>query len=152
MNYNGGGGPIYNSGSMTVAAEVATVTGQLESTTAGYAALTANNNVTIQGGNTAVFDVTSVNANGVAVFSVAASTLAGLGQYELNINTVSADVKSIIINVTGTAANSSFSESANFIGSWGSYESTTLWNFSSDFTSISTGTQFDGASWHSMRT
>jgi hypothetical protein len=31
------------------------------------------------------------------------------------------------------------------MGNWGSHESTTLWNFSSDFTSISTDTQSGGA-------
>jgi choice-of-anchor A domain-containing protein len=70
VNYNGGGGPIYdNSPGVTtsVATEIATVTSQLQSATAGYAALTANNTVQING-STAIFNATSVNANGVAVF------------------------------------------------------------------------------------
>jgi choice-of-anchor A domain-containing protein len=137
VNFNGGGSALFNPSQ--VSSDVSTVAGQLQAASAGYAALTANNSVSISG-NTATFNATSVNANGVAVFSVAASALSGLGQYELN--TVAPGVKSIIIDVTGSG---SFSEQANFIGNWSNFESTTLWNFSTGITSITTGAAWDGA-------
>jgi choice-of-anchor A domain-containing protein len=140
VNYNGGAGagPIFDT--TRVSTEVSTISSQLRAVTAAYAGLTANNTVTIQGGNTAVFNASSANANGVAVFSVAASALAGLTQFQLG--NVGAGVNSIIINVSGSGT---FSESANFIGNWGNFESKTLWNFDPSFTAIETGAAWDGA-------
>jgi choice-of-anchor A domain-containing protein len=145
VNYNGGNGagPINSFNGMTASNYVSTVKGQLEAASAGYTALTANNTVTFQGGNTAVFNATAANANGVAVFTVAASSIssgAGIGQYELG--TVASNVTSIVINVTGSGT---FSESANFIGGWSGLESTTMWNFAPTITAINTGAAFDGA-------
>jgi choice-of-anchor A domain-containing protein len=144
VNFNDGG---TGKGSLivdptTVTSDISTVTSQLHAASAAYAALptdTSINTVTF-GSNTATFTAGGANANGVAVFTVSASELASVGQFDLA--SVASGVTSIVINVTGSG---SFSFSGNFIGSFGNFESTTLWNFSTNIDSITTNSAWDGA-------
>jgi choice-of-anchor A domain-containing protein len=79
--------------------------------------------------------------DGVAVFSISASTLTSslVQQYEL----VTGGATSIVINVTGSSA--SFN-AGNFVGNWqnAAVRATTIWNFS-QATSLTIDRNFNGA-------
>jgi choice-of-anchor A domain-containing protein len=146
-NFNGGGGYIYDNSSgagNSIANTISTVIGQLSAANAAFGGLTANNSVTIAN-NTATFNAITTNSQGLAVFSVTTTQLAGWSQIDLH--TVAAGVKGIVIDVTAGANNqTTLTETANFTGNWSSSnDAMTMWNFGTNITSISANTSWQGS-------
>ncbi|MBX3355483.1 MAG: choice-of-anchor A family protein [Phycisphaeraceae bacterium] len=139
LNFNGGGSLILDP---TVSSQIPGIAAQLTATSSALAALTTNSTVVTPGGQpgAAVFNANPVN--GVAVFSVAASSLFSNGlvqQIELNANGAS----SIVVNVTGQNV---LYNSGNFVGAFTSNfaRANVIWNFV-DATDINLQRGFNGA-------
>ncbi|MDX1995470.1 MAG: choice-of-anchor A family protein, partial [bacterium] len=125
---NSGGNAAVDNNLPTKATQIAS---DLASFSSALAGLTANNTATIPNGQPGplIFNVTTVNANGVAVFNVSGANVFNnnkVQQIEIN-NQVGATA--IVINVTGASINWT---DGSKVGSWLTGQTgraQTLWNF-----------------------
>lgn len=139
LNFNGGGHLINDP---SVPSQVPAVAAELNATQSSLAALAANSSVQLPGGQPAAAIFNANPVNGLAVFSVTASTLfsnPNVQQIELNAN----GAQAIVVNVIGTNV---LFNSGNFVGAWQSQfaRANVIWNFV-DASSIDLQRQFNGA-------
>jgi choice-of-anchor A domain-containing protein len=123
INFNGGGTLIPDNHQSD-----GPVTTMLQSASAQLAAQIANNTAQLPSGQPgpARFNVTSVTADGAAIFEVAADQLFNNGVQQIELNPGSASM--VIINVTGSTVNWT---SGNMVGSFTDLQarSRIIWNF-----------------------
>jgi choice-of-anchor A domain-containing protein len=139
LNMNGGGTEIVDP---SVAASVSSFSADLFATSASLAGMATDSSVQVPSGQPGPMRfIATPGLDGVAVFSISASTLTSslVQQYEL----VTGGATSIVINVTGSSA--SFN-AGNFVGNWqnAAVRATTIWNFS-QATSLTIDRNFNGA-------
>ncbi|MCW5755053.1 MAG: choice-of-anchor A family protein [Phycisphaeraceae bacterium] len=139
LNFNGGGTEIVDASVAGIGAARAT---DLVSLSSFYSGLIANSTIQAPNGQPAPLKFfANPDADGVAVFSISASTLASnlVQQIELTAN----GATSIIVNVTGATLN--FNQ-GNFVGAWASQavREITLWNFA-DAADITLDRHWNGA-------
>ncbi len=139
LNMNGGGTEIVDP---SVAASVGSFSADLFATSASLAGMSADSSVQIPSGQPGPMRfIATPGLDGVAVFSISASTLTSslVQQYEL----LRGGATSIVINVTGTSATFN---TGNFVGNWqnAALRATTIWNFS-QATSLTIDRNFNGA-------
>ncbi len=132
--FNGGGTTVLDAG---LAAEVAADFAYLDDLSAALDTLTPNGTLDGAGNMNAVPVV--LDGQNVAIYSITAASLNGLGQ--LNLNFGSADT--VIINVSGTSV--SFIAPPNIIGGFNQNNSSRiLWNLP-EATQVSVNNSFNGA-------
>jgi choice-of-anchor A domain-containing protein len=132
--FNGGGTTIVDTG---VASQVASDFVNLDELSQAYSLFAPNG--TVDGGGNMNATPVSLDGQLVAIYTISAASLSGLGQLNLNIG--SAD--SVIINVTGT--NVSFVAPPNIIGGFSQANSTRiLWNLP-QATTVTVNNSFNGA-------
>ncbi len=123
INFNGGGTLIPDSHQSD-----GPVTSMLQSASAQLAAQIANNTAQLPSGQPgpARFNVTSITADGAAIFEVAADQLFNNGVQQIELNPGAASM--VIINVTGSTVNWT---SGNMVGSFTDLQarSRIIWNF-----------------------
>lgn len=139
LNMNGGGTEIVDP---SVSASVSSFSADLFATSASLAGMATDSSVQVPSGQPGPMRfIATPGLDGVAVFSISASTLTSsrVQQYEL----VTGGATSIVINVTGSSA--SFN-AGNFVGNWqnAAVRATTIWNFS-QATSLTIDRNFNGA-------
>ncbi|MCW5892278.1 MAG: choice-of-anchor A family protein [bacterium] len=124
INFNGGGALVPDP-----SLSDAQMTADLQGATATIGAMPANNAVTLPGDQPgpARFQVTTTDACGTAVFTVAASALFGNSKVQ-QIELTPGSAQTIVINVTGTTVDWQF---GNLVSAFtqATWRSRVLWNF-----------------------
>lgn len=134
-NFNGGSSFVaedFNS----INARVASVVADLQSASAGYAAMAANSSIVNPHGNSFTFQA-SPDANGFAVFSIT-DALFSNPNADFGISGVGAS-DTVVINVLGSTINFNH----NLTGAFSSLAERIVWNFV-DATQVTIGRRFDG--------
>lgn len=134
-NFNGGSTFVaedFNS----INARVASVVADLNSASAGYAAMSANSSIVNPGGNNYTFQATP-DANGFAVFSIT-NALFSNPNADFGISGVGSD-DTVVINVLGSTVNFNH----NLTGAFSSLRRQIVWNFV-EATEVTIGRRFDG--------
>ena len=141
VNYNGGGAL-----QTTPVPDFTGIFGGIVSASSAYALLAANNAITVPGSPAPLtLNVTALDANGVAIFSIDGNTLLNNGNVQsIDINLNGNNPAAILINCTGTSIN--YSSSGNFIGNFVNplIRPKILWNFP-NATSLTLGKSFYGS-------
>lgn len=137
-NLNGGGSSYYQPAVSNMVGDAFT---QANSLSAYLAALSSTGSVDGAGNMNA--STTTIGSEEVAVYSMSQSTIAGLGQ--LNLNFGSADVVVINFDASGSGGNASFAAPPNFVGGLNQANSSRIiWNFVNT-TSLTVNNNFNGS-------
>lgn len=137
-NLNGGGSLINGAG---VSSMVSSAFNEIVSLQSALGSLTANG--TLDGAGNMNAAPTNINGANVAVYSISAAQLNGLGQLNLNIGSADAVVINVAADANGVV---SFNAPPNFVGGLGnqSNSSKIIWNLA-DATTVIVNNNFNGA-------